>query len=187
MQGRHKGDTDLAQTWLDNIHWTSPRTVHDLTAGRGARMDIPAERGFYAFTSRGALPSSSNCLYVGVAAGKRGIYGRLGSYLRGEVTVAKAAGMKHRGKRLLSFARIRGLSGTGKGDRNTPENDRRIFVSWAVAPLDFSSEAKAAREYIYMLERALIDRYRPLYNTADWERDLELELDEDPFWPLEPA
>ncbi|SDI27442.1 hypothetical protein [Aliiruegeria lutimaris] len=166
--------------WLQAIQWSNAHTIHQLTAERGARGVIPTEKGFYAFCKGAGLPSPDRCLYVGIAVGKRGLRGRLSSYLRAKVTESKAAVMKHRGKRLISFARIKGVTGTGSATANTIRNDRFIHVSWAPVPLDFSGgEAANAREYAFMLERALIDYYRPLYNTADWEADLELELDED--------
>lgn len=172
------------RSWLSQIAWSKPRTLGSLT-GHGARLAIPSARGFYAFLSDGKPPApAENCLYVGIAAGRAGLRGRLSSYLRREVTEAKAAAMKHRGKRLLSFARIKGLDGAGSGTSNTAAGDAAIFVSWATAPLDFGGSAASragTREVAYRLERALIDRYRPLYNTADWERDLDLELDEDAF------
>jgi len=172
------------RTWLSQITWTKPRTLGSLT-GHGARLAIPAERGFYAFLSDGTPPApAENCLYLGIAAGRGGLRQRLSSYLRREVTEAKAATMKHRGKRLLSFARIKGVDGAGAGTKNSDAGDAAIFVSWAVAPLIFdgaSTYRAGTREVAYRLERALIDRFRPLYNTADWERDLELELDEDAF------
>lgn len=172
------------RTWLSRIDWTPPRTIYSLTQ-HGARTVIPTERGFYAFLQNSNPPQpSANCLYVGIAAGKTGLRGRLSSYLRTTVTEAKATAMKHRGKRLLSFARIKGLDGSGSATQNTEANDKALYVSWAVAPLSFggsAAEAQETRRVAYMLERALIDRYRPLYNTADWTRDLELELDEDAY------
>ncbi|RYH12378.1 hypothetical protein [Tropicimonas sp. IMCC6043] len=166
--------------WLQAITWSRAHTIYELTAERGARGVIPQERGFYAFCSGAGKPSPNRCLYVGIAVGKRGLHGRLGSYLRTSVTEKKAAAMKHRGKRLLSFARIKGLQGTGSATSNTMANDKFIHVSWALVPLEFKGAAAAdSREYAFMLERALIDYYRPLYNTADWEADLALELDED--------
>ncbi|MEM9783000.1 MAG: hypothetical protein AAF899_11025 [Pseudomonadota bacterium] len=166
--------------WLQAIQWSGAHTIYQLTAQRGARRVIPTARGFYAFCSGAGKPSPNRCLYVGIAVGKRGLYGRLGAYLRTSVTEKKAAAMKHRGKRLLSFARIKGLDGGGTGRISTAQNDKFIYVSWAEIPLEFSPAAAAdSREYAFMLERALIDYYRPLYNTADWDADLELELDDD--------
>ena len=170
----------MADTWLQRIEWTDPQSLHQLTAVQGARKAIPTDRGFYAFVEGKRQPSPDRTLYLGIAVGKRGLYGRLGSYLRKTVKASKAEKIVHEGKRRLSFARIKGLDGSGGSQINTPANDKFIHLCWAVAPLDFASASagRNEREWAYMLERALIDYYRPLYNTADWEADLDLELDE---------
>lgn len=175
----------MGGTWLQQIVWSRPHSVSELTTGSRGRKVIPDDRGFYAFVEGCRRPSPDYCLYLGIAVGARGLYGRLGSYLRATVTAQGAAAMKHRGKKLISFARIRGVDGSGSGNVNTRANDKFIHVCWATVPLDFSAGRRAVneREVAFMLERALIDYYRPLYNTADWERDLELELDEDPMEP----
>lgn len=93
------------------------------------------------------------------------------------VTPAKAAQIKHRGKRLITFARLNGVNGDAIG---SDKNDGFIHVSWARSPIDFAGTSpKDAREYAFKLERALVEYFRPLYNTADWGADLDLELDED--------
>ncbi|MEM7211218.1 MAG: hypothetical protein AAF479_04875 [Pseudomonadota bacterium] len=126
-------------------------------------------------------PSSGNCLYLGIAVQWKGLYGRLGSYLRKTVTESKVDTLKHRGKRLLSFARIKGIDGSDASTKNTAKHDSFIHVAWALAPLEFGQTAKNDKEYAFMLERALVDYYTPLYNTADWDPDLALELDEEAF------
>lgn len=164
-------------SWMEGIQWSRPHSIAELTSGRGARTVIPTDRGFYAFVEGCRAPSPDHCLYLGIAVSSRGLYGRLGSYLRATVTPAKAAEIKHRGKRLITFARLNGVEGDQPG---ADMNDSFIHVAWARCPVDFASHLdKDAREYAFMLERALVDYYRPLYNTADWELDLELELDED--------
>lgn len=168
-------------SWLQQLDWQRPLSISELINGPDGRTVIPTERGYYAFVEGAKKPLPTRCLYMGIAVGKRGLYGRLGSYLRSEVSTAKAAGMKHAGKRLLSFARIKGLSGAGTSDTNTERNDSFIHVCWALAPFDFDSETKGKneREFAYMLERAMIDYYRPLYNTADWGRENDFDLEDD--------
>ena len=167
--------------WHELIVWSRPHSISELTSERGARTIIPKDRGFYAFVEGARTPSPGNCLYIGIAVQKNGLYGRLGSYLRKTVTADKAETMKHRGKRLLSFARIKGVDGAGSASQNTEKNDSFIHVSWALAPLEFGATAKNDKEYAFMLERALVDFYRPPYNTADWDPDLALELDDEAF------
>jgi hypothetical protein len=172
------------RTWLSQIKWTPPRTVHSLTQ-YGARTVISDKRGFYAFVKSPSPPNlHGNCLYLGIALGQNGIRGRLSSYLRATLTDSKAEQIKHSGKRKLAFARIRGFDGTGTSRTNTEENDRSIYVTWAQAPLYFEgskSSTLESRRLAFQLERALIDHYRPIYNTADWGRDLDLELYEDAY------
>lgn len=164
-------------TWLEGIVWSRPYSISELTVGRGARTVIPGDRGFYAFVEGCRTPSPDYCLYLGIAVSSSGLYGRLGSYLRASVSPAKAAQIKHRGKRMIAFARLNGVEGDQPG---ADKNDSFIHVSWAKSPVDFASISdKDAREYAFMLERALIAHFRPLYNTADWGADLDLELDED--------
>ena len=171
----------MAPTWKEMFDWSEPRSIAELTSHRGARDAIPRTRGFYAFVEGKRRPTPDNCLYIGIAASRAGLYGRLGSYLRSEVSASHAAGISHRGKRLLSFARIRGIDGTGRGQRNSLRNDWSIFVTWAPAPLEFGALAASDREYAYMLERALIATYRPLYNSADWKGDTEIDLEDEAF------
>ncbi len=168
-------------TWKEHVVWQAPHSIHELVHGPQGRRVIPTDRGFYAFVDGATRPSPDRCLYVGIAAGKTGLYGRLGSYLRTSVTVGKASSMKHQGKKRLSFARIRGVDATGTAAANTPVNDKSIHVCWAIAPFDFDSASKGKneREFAYMLERALIDFYRPLYNTADWDRYNDFDLEDD--------
>ena len=168
-------------SWQELIDWNKPRSISELTSERGARKIIPKEKGFYAFVEGARKPSPGNCLYLGIAVQKNGLYGRLGSYLRKTVTDTKAESMKHRGKRLLSFARIKGVDGAGSAKKNTEKNDSFIHVSWALAPLEFGATANNDKEYAFMLERALVDFYTPLYNTADWDPDLALELYDDAY------
>ncbi len=169
--------------WHQQIIWSKPASIHSIIHGAAGRTVIPQDRGYYAFVEGAMAPSPTRCLYVGIAVGKRGLYGRLGSYLRTSVTTAKAASMKHTGKKRLSFARIRGVDAMGSAQSNTVENDKFIHVCWAKAPFDFDSESKGRneREVAYMLERALIDFYRPLYNTADWDRYNDFDLEDEAF------
>jgi hypothetical protein len=168
----------MAVSWLESIQWSRPHSISELTTGHGSRTVIPPDRGFYAFVEGCHPPSPDRCLYLGIAISARGLYGRLGSYLRAAVTPAEAAQIKHRGKRLITFARLNGVRDSDTGGMEM--NDSFIHLCWAVSPVDFDDMKRAdAREYGFMLERALVDYFRPLYNTADWERDLELELDED--------
>ena len=174
-------------TWKEQVVWEKPRSLHDVIHGPQGRTVIPATRGYYAFVEGKTTPSPNRWLYIGIAAGKTGLYGRLSSYLRTTVTVSKASHTQHTGKRRLFFARIVGINGSAVGlggeTLNTPIFDKSIYLSWALAPFDFDSETKGRneREFAYMLERALIHYYRPLYNTANWERDNEFDLEDDAF------
>ena len=170
-------------TWQQRIEWSDPHSIAQLTAKRGARKEhIPEERGFYAFVEGNHKPSPDRCLYVGIAA-RQSLYKRLGSYLRTKVTEKKASTLKHKGKRLLSYARIKGLDGTGTASVNTEVNDKFIHVCWAVSPLHLEGAlAENSIEVAYLLERALIDYYRPLYNTADWERENDFDFEDDTDW-----
>jgi hypothetical protein len=170
-------------TWQQQISWSAPHSISQLTAKRGARKEhIPEERGFYAFVEGKHPPSPDRCLYVGIAA-RQSLYKRLGSYLRKKVTEQKAATMSHKGKRLLSFARIKGVDGAGTATENTERNDKFIHVCWAVSPLYLEgSRAENSLEAAYMLERALVDYYRPIYNTANWERENDFDFEDDTDW-----
>lgn len=170
-------------TWHDQIVWSVPHSISELTSARGARNKISNDKGFYAFVSGCHPPSPDRTLYLGIAVGKQGIRQRLRSYLRTSVTVQKADVMKHRGKRLISFARIRGAGGGGSSNTNTPRNDSFIHVCWASVPLDFSlgNATGNEREWAFMLERALIDYYRPLYNTADWDGYRDFDMEDEAF------
>ena len=175
-------------TWQQSIEWSNRHSISQLTAKRGARLVIPKEYGFYAFVEGDQTPSPDRCLYVGIAA-RQSLYKRLGSYLRTKVTEQKASNLKHKGKRLLSYARIRGSHDAGDS-RLTPSaktnqgpHDRFIHVCWAVSPLHLEGAlAENSIEMAYLLERALIDYYRPLYNTADWERENDFDFEDDTDW-----
>lgn len=172
----------MPETWQQKINWGSPYSIHALTSAHGNRTVIPEDKGYYVFTQNAGLPSPSTCLYLGIAVGAGGLRQRLASYLRAKVTAREAAAKRHRGKKLICFARIKGLDGLINATESSAENDSKIFVRWAVAPLDLSGKTAAAtREMAFLLERALIDYYRPLYNTADWERDMDLELEDDAY------
>ena len=170
-------------SWLQQLMWSKPHSITQLTTGADGRTVIPKERGYYAFVEGHNVPVPNRCLYVGIALGKTGLYGRLGSYLRTDVSLAKAKTMKHAGKRLLSFARIRGVDTLGTAKKNTAHNDSFIHVCWAPAPFNFESESKGKneREVAYMLERAMIDYYRPIYNTANYDRYNDFDLEDDAF------
>ncbi|WP_292294793.1 hypothetical protein [Marivita sp.] len=170
-------------SWHDQIIWSAPHSIAQLTQHRGARSVIPTARGFYAFVSGCHPPSPERSLYLGIAVGQRGLRQRLGSYLRTVVTEHKAEAMKHKGKRLVSFARIRGIGGTGKGTRNSTRNDKFIHVCWAEAPFEFGGKTATGneREWAFLLERALIDYYRPVFNTADWDGDWDFDMEDDAF------
>ena len=169
-------------TWQQRIEWSDPHSISQLTSKRGARLVIPKDHGFYAFVEGSHPPSPDRCLFVGIAA-RQSLYKRLGSYLRSKVTEQKAAKLKHKGKRLLSFARIKGLDGAGSASANTDLNDNFIHVCWAVSPLHLEGAlADNSIEVAYLLERALIDYYRPLYNTADWERENDFDFEDDTDW-----
>jgi hypothetical protein len=169
----------VAGTWVQQIVWSKPHSIYQLTATHGARADVPRVPGYYAFVEGARAPNVDHCLYIGIAAGKGGLYQRLGSYLRTSVTEHKAAGMKHEGKLRLSFARIKGIEGMGAATKNTASNDRFIHVCWAPSPIDVTDSG--GREMAYLLERALIDYYRPLYNTAAWDRDMDFDLEDTAF------
>lgn len=168
-------------TWLQELDWQKPKSITELITGPKGRTVIPNHRGYYAFVNGAEKPLPGTCLYVGIAVGKKGLYGRLGGYLRTDISVAKATTMRHAGKRMLSFARIRGLAGQGASQTNTRRNDNSIHVSWTRAPFDFDSETKGRneREFAYMLERAIIDYYRPIYNTANYDRYLDFDLEDE--------
>ena len=132
--------------WLQQIDWSKPHSISELTSQRGARSVITNAKGFYAFVEGFRTPSPDKTLYLGIAVGKRGVRQRLGSYLRTTVTEHKAEAMKHRGKRLISFARIKGVSGRGNSDSNTSRNDKFIHVCWAEAPFSFAAGSSTGNE-----------------------------------------
>jgi len=169
-------------TWQDLIEWSRPHSISELTSKRGARTVIPREFGFYAFVEGNRVPAPERVLYLGIAA-RQTLYRRLGSYLRKSVTEEKAETMKHRGKRLLSFARIKGLQGRGRAQGNTEENDKFIHVCWAVSPILMEgANREGGLEAGYQLERALVGYFRPLYNTADWARENDFDMEDDVDW-----
>ena len=56
-------------------------------------------------------------------------------------------------------------------------------MSWAVSPLLLDGRsAEGGRDVAFMLERALVDFYRPAWNTADWERENDFDLDDECDW-----
>ncbi|MEM6303366.1 MAG: hypothetical protein AAF744_01525 [Pseudomonadota bacterium] len=171
----------MGNTWGDQIVWSEPHSIHSLTHAHGARSVIPKERGYYAFVSENAKPGDENSLYIGIAVGRSGLYQRLSAYLRGTISLDKAKRMKHEGKLRLSFARIKGLDGEGSAQTNTVANDKLIHLCWAVAPFHFSGRGGAEREMAFMLERALINALRPIYNHAKWDREMDFDLDDEAF------
>ena len=172
----------MSTTWQATIDWSRPHSIAELTAGRGARLVIPKDRGYYAFVEGAREPAPDRVLYLGIAA-RQTLYRRLGGYLRKSVTETKAANIRHRGKRLLAFARIKGLDGKGPASGNTPANDGFIHVCWATSPILMEGpEREGGLEAGYRLERALVDYFRPLYNTADWDRDNDFDLEDPVDW-----